>query len=168
MRIETKRLILRPPVPADAERYAALCGTEFVMQYNAMRQPDVERIRSRFARGDEGILLLTDRKSGEVMGEITVDEDSLRYGVASRELSYWIAEEYSRKGYMKEALQAVIDYLFETENLTCVAARCFAPNEASLALLKSLGFRQDGYIPRCVKGYQDRIFDDTLHSLFRE
>ena len=166
MTIETKRLILRRPVPKDAECYAALCGTEFVMRYNAMSQPDVERIRSRFAKGDEDMWLLTDRENGEVMGEIVVDEDSLRYGVASRELSYWIGEAYSRKGYMKEAMQALIAHLFETEKLECVSARCFAPNAASLALLRSLGFHQDGYIPKCVKGYQEQIFDDTLHTLF--
>lgn len=168
MTIETKRLILRAPVPEDAERYAALCGTEFVMRYNAMSQPDTQRIRSRFAQDNEGVWLLTDRETGEVMGEITVDEDSLRYGVASRELSYWIGEQYSRKGYMKEAMEAVISHLFETEDLTCVSARCFAPNEASLALLRSLGFHRDGYIPQCVKGYKDQIFDDTLHSRFRK
>ena len=103
-----------------------------------------------------------------MIGEININEDSLRYGVDAKELSYMLREDYSRQGYMKEALQAVIDYLFTQEKVECVSARCFAPNAASLALLKSLGFHQDGYIPRCVKGYNDQIFDDTLHSLFRK
>lgn len=68
---------------------------------------------------------------------------------------------------MKEALGAVIEYLFESENLECIAARCFAPNTASLALLRSLGFQQNGCVPRCVKGYRDLIYDDVLHTLVR-
>ena len=112
--------------------------------------------------------MIEHKKDGKVIGEISIEDDSIRWSVASKELSYFISEDYSRQGYMKEALRGLIGYLFETEDLECVAARCFAPNSASLALLKSLGFTQDGYIPRCVKGYKDQIFDDTLHSLFRK
>ena len=107
------------------------------------------------------------KDSGKVIGAIFTEEDSIRWGIASMELSYFLGEEYSRQGYMKEALRALIDYLFAIQNLTCVAARSFAPNIASRKLLESLGFHCDGYIPKCVKGCGDVIFDDTLYSLFR-
>ena len=168
MELETVRLLLRKPRPEDAEEYVALCNTEFVLRYNAMTPKNIEQVRQSFAQPREDVLLLELKETGRIIGEITLDEDSVRWGVASKELSYWLGEAYSRQGYMKEALGAVIAHLFESENQECVAARCFAPNTASLALLKSLGFTQDGYIPRCVKGYGDRIFDDTLHSLFRK
>lgn len=167
MKLETDRLILRAPEVSDAEDYLQFCNTEFVLRYNAMTPATLEKVRRRFAQKVEGLLLLEHKESGRIIGEIDMCADSVRYGVASKELSYWLGEPYSRQGYMKEAMYAVIAHLFESENLECVAARCFAPNTASLALLKSLGFRQDGRIPRCVKGYQDQIFDDTLHSLFR-
>jgi RimJ/RimL family protein N-acetyltransferase len=73
---------------------------------------------------------------------------------------------YARRGFMKEALGAVITHLFEKEKLDCVCARAFVPNEASRALLRSLGFRENGVIPLCVKGYGDVIFDDVIHTLF--
>ena len=69
---------------------------------------------------------------------------------------------------MKEAMRSVISHLFERENLECICARAFAPNAASRALLKSLGFQENGIIPHCVKGYGDVIFDDVIHTLFRE
>ena len=168
MELETVRLLLRKPRPEDAEEYVALCNTEFVLRYNAMTPKNIEQVRQSFAQPREDVLLLELKETGRIIGEITLDEDSVRWGVASKELSYWLGEAYSRQGYMKEALGAVIAHLFESEDLECVAARCFAPNTASLALLKSLGFTQDGYIPRCVKGYGNRIFDDALHSLFRK
>ena len=168
MELETVRLLLRKPRPEDAEEYVALCNTEVVLRYNAMTPKNIEQVRQSFDQPREDVLLLELKETGRIIGEITLDEDSVRWSVASKELSYWLGEAYSRQGYMKEALGAVIAHLFESEDLECVAARCFAPNTASLALLKSLGFNQDGYIPRCVKGYGNRIFDDTLHSLFRK
>lgn len=168
MRIETKRLILRTPEVRDVDDYMAVCNTEFVLRYNAMTARDAERLRQRFSEPQEDTLVIERKADGKVIGEVSIEDDSVRWGVASKELSYWLGEAYSRQGYMKEALHELIGYLFETDDLECVAARCFAPNVASLALLKALGFHQDGYIPRCVKGYQNQIFDDTLHSLFRK
>ena len=69
---------------------------------------------------------------------------------------------------MKEAMAAVIAYLFKAENLECLCCRAFAANTASRALLRSLGFQENGIIPRCVKGYTGEIFDDVIHTLFRE
>ena len=168
MRIETKRLILRLPEVRDADDYMAFCNSEFVLRYNAMPPRTREQMQQWFSEPSENTLVIEHKKDGRVIGEISMEDDSIRWGVASKELSYFISEAYSRQGYMKEALHAVIEYLFAAEELECVAARCFAPNTASLALLKSLGFTQDGYIPHCVKGYKDQIFDDTLHSLFRK
>ena len=166
MRLETERLILRHPKVEDAADYLEFCNTEFVLRYNAMTLKTREKVEKYLTDCRDGILVLQHKQSGKVIGEVNINEDSLRWGVESRELSYMLREDFSRQGYMKEALQAVIGHLFAQEKVECVSARCFAPNEASLALLRSLGFHQDGYIPRCVKGYGDQIFDDTLHSLF--
>ena len=65
-------------------------------------------------------------------------------------------------------MQAVLGELFATKDLVCVSARAFAPNTASRALLKSLGFTENGIIPQCVKGYADVVFDDVIHTLFPE
>lgn len=168
MKLETKRLILRHPQAEDADDYLEFCNTEFVLRYNAMMPRTKAQVQKAFSQPREDLLLLQHKQSGKVIGEISIGEDSLRWGVESRELSYFLREDFSRQGYMKEALQAVLEHLFTRENMECVSARCFAPNEASLALLKSLNFHQDGYIPRCVKGYGDQIFDDTLHSILAE
>lgn len=170
MQLETQRLILRTPEARDVEDYMEFCHSEFVMRYNAMTPKSREDILAQFTGADaqNNTFLMEHKQTGKVIGAVFTEEDSLRYGIASKELSYFLSEAYSRQGYMKEALHAVITHLFETENLECVAARVFAPNTASLRLLASLGFHQDGYIKRCVKGYRDTVFDDTLHSLFRE
>lgn len=170
MKLETARLILRSPAPADVEDFLEFRNSEFVLRYNAMTPASREKTLSQFAQRpeQENCLLLEQKATGTVIGAVFWEEDSLRWGISSKELSYFMHEAHTRKGYMKEALRALIPWLFETENLTCVAARSFAPNTASRALLESLGFHQDGLIRKCVKGYGDVIFDDNVYSLFRE
>lgn len=168
MYLETERLVLRGPKEADAQAYLTICNSEFVLRYNAMSTSTMESIQAAFSGERESTLLLERKADSSVIGAVFLEEDSLRWGVASRELSYFLREDCSRQGYMKEALCAVIGHLFDSENIECVAARSFAPNTASRKLLESLGFHQDGYIPRCVKGYGGIVYDDTLYSLFRE
>lgn len=167
MILETERLILRMPQVQDVDEYMEFCNSEFVMRYNAMTPRTRERVFFQFSQSEGDTLLMVHKAESKVIGQICIEDDSLRYGVASKELSYFIREEFSRQGYMKEALTALINYLFETQNLQCIAARAFEPNVASRRLLASLGFHCDGVIPSCVLGYGDIVYDDTLHSLFR-
>lgn len=170
MYLETERLILRKPELTDVDDYLEFINSEFVMRFNAMKPVSREKAEHQFveARDDFSIIAMEQKHTGKVIGMIYADEDSLRFGVNSKEISYFLREDESRKGYMKEALNAVIAHFFETEDLTCVAARCFAPNAASQHLLESLGFHRDGVVRRCVKGYGGIVFDDCLYSLLRE
>ena len=170
MQLETRRLILRRPRVTDAPAYTAIHNSAFVLRYNAMNPTTAERMAAKFQDPDylAETVFLEEKQTGELIGAIFLEEDSLRYGVASKGLSYFLSESYSRKGYMKEAMQAVISHLFASENLECLSARAFAENSASRGLLKSLGFQENGIIPRCVKGYGGKIFDDVIHTLFRE
>ena len=170
MQLQTDRLILRTPRPEDAEHYTAIHNSEFVLRFNAMQPTTKERMEKAIQDPEyaKTALYLEEKASGNVIGAIFLEEDSLRYGVASMGLSYMMAESYARKGFMKEAMQAVLRHLFEMEHLECVSARVFAPNTASRALLRSLGFRENGIIPRCVKGYGNIVFDDVIHTLLQE
>ena len=170
MVLETSRLILRKPEIKDVDDYMEFVNTEFVNRFNAMAPVTREKALTRFAevKDDLGTIVMELKETGKVIGMIYTGEDSLRYGVKSKELSYFLREEEARKGYMKEALGALIDCFFREEKLDCVAARCFTPNVASQRLLESLGFHRDGVVPKCVKGYRDTVFDDCLYSLLRE
>ena len=170
MNLTTQRLILRSPRLTDAESYCAIHNSEFVLRFNAMIPTTKARMEQYFSNEDycRETTFLEEKESGQLIGAIFLEDDDLRYGVESKGFSYFIREDFSRKGYMKEAMTAVIAALFEKEDLQCVCARAFAPNTASRALLKSLGFQENGIIPRCVKGYGDVIFDDVIHTLFHK
>ena len=168
MHLETKRLYLRQPKREDAQAYCDIHNSYFVLRYNAMMPTTPERMEGKFQDSEyvSQTVFLEEKENGKLIGAIFLEDDDLRYGVESKNISYFIAESHARQGFMKEAMDAVIRYLFEAENLDCVCARAFAPNEASRALLRSLGFRENGIIPLCVKGYGGVIFDDVIHTLF--
>ena len=168
MFLETQRLILRKPEIADVDDYMEFVNSRFVNQYNAMSPMTREKAEHRFANPEDDSIAIVKKETGQLIGLLYVGEDSLRYDVNSKEISYFLRQEESRKGYMIEALSALISYLFETESLTCITARSFAPNIASQRLLESLGFQREGLLRRCVKGFEGIIFDDCLYSLFRE
>lgn len=170
MYFETSRLILRKPETTDVSDYLEFVNSEFVQRYNAMTPVTREKAEAEFAsaKDDDRIVAMESKADKKVIGVIFTQEDSIRYGVASKEISYFLREEMSRKGYMKEALQALIGHLFASQQLSCVAARCFLPNIASQRLLESLGFVREGVVRKCVKGYRDTVFDDCLYSLTQE
>lgn len=168
MELSTVRLNLRRPKAGDGAAYTEIHNSEFVLRYNAMMPTSPERMEAKFSDPEylENALFLEEKETKQLIGAIFLEDDDLRYGVESKSLSYFIREDFARKGYMKEAMTAVIDYLFREEHLECISVRVFAPNVASRALLKSLGFQENGIIPRCVKGYGGIVFDDVIHTLF--
>lgn len=73
-------------------------------------------------------------------------------------VGFFTGAAYRQQGYTKEGLRLLLNYLFEVVGLNKVMADTGAFNQASIALLKSLGFRQDG----CLRQHQ--LLDGVLHD----
>lgn len=162
MRIETERLILREIRLEDLDRFDCLFNTDFVTQYLCMdkmtREETLGYIRQMRKKEQDYAIALGD--TDELIGKIHVDEDHLRFGVNSMDIAYWLGEPYARQGYMTEALGAAIRYLFAEKGYDAISARVLAPNQASRALLRRLGFWEEGYLHRAVE-WHGVIYDDV-------
>ena len=159
--LHTERLLLRTPRERDAAEIMAIRNSAFVMKNNVMEVIDKEQMVHLIHREiDYENTWYIERKEAE--------EDGVRFDVRSRCLSYYLGEQYTRQGYMKEALRAVLHELFTEEDLEVVAARVFTGNIASEKLLRSLGFVYEGCIRRCVRTSESEIRDDMQFSLLRE
>jgi len=73
-------------------------------------------------------------------------------------VGYFTGADYRQQGYTKEGLCLLLNYLFQEVGLNKVMADTGAFNQASIALLKSLGFQQDG----CLRQHQ--LFNGVLHN----
>jgi len=60
------------------------------------------------------------------------------------EIGYLLNRDYWRKGLMHQALEAVIDFAFNTLDLHRIEADVDTQNAGSLGLLRKLGFKQEG------------------------
>ena len=63
-------------------------------------------------------------------------------------LGYWIGARFARKGYMHDAIKALIPFVFTTLGLHRIEAACLPENQPSRNLLAKLGFREEGIARR--------------------
>ncbi len=84
------------------------------------------------------------RKSDQqLMGGITMG--NIRFGAAAAtQLGYWMGEEFTRQGYMKEAIALVSRYAFMELHFERLEAFCMANNRPSINLLKKCNFKAEG------------------------
>ena len=81
------------------------------------------------------------RQEGAVIGDVRF-EPSPR-APREFEIGYGIARSRRRQGYAIEAVNAVIDWLFEDAGAETILAGCDAQNTASVRTLRRLGFWLD-------------------------
>lgn len=169
MTLTTDRLILRDMTLEDLDQFDLLANSDFVLKYLCMQKMDREGslnyIRQMMEKKRDFAVVLKD--FGEFIGKIHLDNDPLRYGTGSTDLAYWIGEPYARQGYMTEALRAMMGWLFSDQGCEIVSAQALAPNAASLALLKGLGFTQEGILRRAIN-WEGTVYDSVCFSLLKE
>jgi RimJ/RimL family protein N-acetyltransferase len=84
------------------------------------------------------------------------------------ELGYRIHPASHRRGYAKEAVAALIDYLVAEHGIHRFVAVAASPNAASIALLKALGFRQEGHFRQSFLCHGEWLDDDYYALLASE
>jgi ribosomal-protein-alanine N-acetyltransferase len=71
--------------------------------------------------------------------------------VRSAYLGYAVGQRFARQGYMREAIDLVLQTAFADLGLDSVEANIQPGNKASIALAQGAGFRRDGCPPRYLK-----------------
>ena len=95
------------------------------------------------------------------------DGDDVRpIGAVTVEDAAWRRPEVHGEGYGKEGVSLVVDYVFRTYEHPTVGAGAYAFNEASRALLESLGFSEEGRT-RKVRFVDGEYVDGIQYGLLR-
>jgi ribosomal-protein-alanine N-acetyltransferase len=89
-------------------------------------------------------------KAGKLAGVINVNE-IVRGVFNSGYLGYYAFVPHAGRGYMRAGLEHVLRVAFRKYGLHRVEANIQPGNARSIALVKSLGFRWEGYSPRYLK-----------------
>ena len=155
LRLETERLHLRPPVHADFRAWAMLRqqSQAHLVPWEPSWSPEhltrksftnrVYWAQRSISQGTALPVFLFRREDQCLVGAITLD--NIRRGPSQcGTLGYWTGAAYSRQGFMREAIKAVVHYAFASLDLSRIEAACLPENQASRGLLESSGFKYEG------------------------
>ena len=171
--LETERLHLRESRSDDAEATLAVLSSEEVCRYydlSPLTSLDEARTliagrAAAFARGERIRWALAHREDDVVIGSCGLSRWDEEAGQA--ETGYELASAWQGRGLMREALTAIIGFGFGQMQLRQVEANVVPGNEASLRLLRRLGFREVEL--RRGRGFWKGQPHDLIHLLlFRE
>ena len=153
--LETSRLRLEPPHPDLAEEVSDYYrrNRDFLAPWEPERDPrfftaagqreilqqqiDAEDVLAFWVRLTEGAA------AGRIIGFVKFSK-IIREPFQSCFLSYALDGEQIKRGYMREALEVAIGYLFGFERMHRIEANIVPENEASLRTVAGLGFEDEG------------------------
>ena len=146
----SRRVALRPVAAGDQDEFLALARASVGLHHPWYSMPMTpEEFRSYLARydrpGTEGFLVRL-RDGDGIAGVVTIDS-IVRGRFQSATLSYAAFAPAAGRGYMSEGLALVLEYAFTELRLHRLEANIQPANQASLRLIRRLGFRQEGYSP---------------------
>lgn len=145
--IETPRLILRPPVAADLDGFAAFCAdplaSRFVggVQSRPMAWRQLTGLAGAWAVYGFTLLSVIEKDTGRWIGRIGPWSPE---GWPGTEVGWGLLPAYWGRGYATEAAAACMDYAVETLGWTDIIHTIDPDNLPSAAVAARLGSRNRG------------------------
>jgi [ribosomal protein S5]-alanine N-acetyltransferase len=115
--------------------------------YPPERADQFEELYARSRRDDFVCLLAVRLDTDEITGVFTISQ-IVRGAFQSAYLGYYAHEKHARQGFMREALEQLLDHAFDSLGLHRIEANIQPGNEPSIALARGAGFRLEGFSPR--------------------
>jgi RimJ/RimL family protein N-acetyltransferase len=151
--IELERVRLRAITEADVDPYFAIFSDAQTARYlskppmteRAQAEGFVARVRNSYETGSAISLAVERKADGTVIGECVL----FNFNVQCRraEIGYTLGRAHWSRGYMREALKALIGIAFGPLDLNRLEADIDPRNDASARILERLGFAKEGYMP---------------------
>lgn len=174
--LETDRLVLRKIQNDDAQALFEGCFsvpevTKYLRYDTHKNIEETYRVMARwekeYERPDKYFWVITLKESGLPIGTVGAGvHDNDRCA----DFGYQIAKSMWNKGYMTEALDAIIKFLFEEVGVNRIEAFHSVANPASGAVMRRCGMQYEGMCREkyyCSEGYQDSHMYGILKSDFK-
>jgi len=168
--LETKRLVLRRFAVTDATAYYELRSNEAAMRYmdrppfntKAEATAAIKGIHQDF-RDKKGVWwALADKRNNNFIGYIGFKV--INHKDKSAEIGYVLHPDHWASGWMTEAVEAVLDFVFEELNVHRVKGDINPDNEASRGLLLKFGFQKEAYF-REDYYFDGKFLDSEIYGL---
>ena len=174
--IHTPRLVLRALTPEVYEYVFTKYTRPEIMEFfgcatDKEYEEELKKYRDGLSMYRKSLLIfqLIEKESNKVMGWCGYHTWYINHDRA--EIGYMISDESKKqKGFMKEALQAVINYGFQKMGLKRIEAMLAPENHPSLKLVTTFGFQKEGLLREhyLVDGkYEDSAMYSLLEREFQ-
>jgi Acetyltransferases, including N-acetylases of ribosomal proteins len=176
--ITTNRLVIREPQEKDAELLYQEFANPNVTRYLDWGGPHsteqalacIADWRDEFEKKNFISWAIAEKNTDEFLGTIVISTRNRdpQYGLFTHEiaevisLGYNLREEHWGKGYMTEAVTAVLALVFDNIRTPRVEACVHPENTASLKLLEKLHFSREGLLRKYWFNNQTRRHDDMV------
>ena len=169
--IKTDRLLIREYSDQYLEQLFEYRSDPRVYLWYTKKQNSIEDLKEYLKSNitefdkDNGYSVFVILLEDKVIGDIAIsywDYDNERSA-----LGYAIRPEYQRLGYGYEAVNALINFMFEVMKQNRIQAGVDYNNKASIGLLRKLGFRREGYF-RQTEYKNGEWKDSCLYAILRE
>lgn len=152
LNIQTTRLIIRHLKLSDLADFHSYRSNPEVTKYQGfdvmtMEQAEVfikDNSAKHFGKAGEWVQYgIENSETRKLIGDCAIKLD--KYDTRIAEIGITISPLEQKKGFAKEALLGILTFLFDTKKIHRVAEIVDVENSASINLLKSTGFRQEGH-----------------------
>ncbi|HCU07516.1 MAG TPA: GNAT family N-acetyltransferase [Clostridiales bacterium] len=176
IRIETPRLFLREYEWSDLHHHHTLISDPDIMYYiqdvfthslAESRENLRQAILAIAEPARSKIYLVIQTREGSYVGGIgyTVSEES---PAGKRvEIGYFTDPEYWGKGYVREALGALMEYAFTRDGVYRIDGTCIQKNTRSARVMERCGMRPEG-VRRAYEWHVDSLKSRCYYGLLKE
>jgi ribosomal-protein-alanine N-acetyltransferase len=148
---DARRVHLREIDYSDREEFLDLVHESRALHhpwaYPPERSDQFDELVAR-ARREDVVTLLGCRSSDDAIFGVFTISQIVRGAFQSAYLGYYGHARYANQGYMRAALDQVLDHAFGTLALHRIEANIQPTNQPSVALARGAGFRLEGFSPR--------------------
>jgi len=167
LKIETKRLLIRPTIENDIDRIHEMLSDEDTMKYFVEGTYSAEKVREIINRNQKEVHHFTVllKSSNRIVGKISYNPWFMR---ETKEIGWIFFKTATNNGYCTEATKAITKYAFEQEKIHRLIATCDPRNLASIRICEKLGMVQEGNFKKCIHYKDDIWWDELFYSLIEE
>jgi len=172
-RLQTERLNILPPTLSDASDLYALRSThefmKFIGKYPMKDLSEatqyIQEIHDRFQQKTGISWKICEKVSNKLIGYIgfwSIDYTHFRI-----EIGYGLHPDHHQKGYLTEALKALIFYVFTELGIHSIEANANVNNLASIQLLRKCGFKKEAHFKESFF-FDGTFLDSAIYCLVKK
>lgn len=166
--LRTERLVLSPARPSDVDQATELLQEPVMstmlasLPWPYTREDSVhyigEMVPAGWASGEALSWAIRESDDDPLLGDIA-------WRPARGDVGYWLGAPFRGRGYMTEALRAVVDWVFATDPAReAIRWEAVVGNTASARVARAAGFHYDGVRPVEIR-FRDGSFPLGWHGV---